>query len=48
LHIPKQSVHITNKVVSFIPARGELYSIHFVCTTLCENVRQVSDFLWVL
>jgi len=43
LQIPMQSVPITTKVVRFIHARGDVYSIqHYV---IGNDIRQV-DFFW--
>jgi hypothetical protein len=43
-----QSVPITTKVVSFIPAHGEVYSIQHYVIKLVSDLWQVSGFLWVI
>ena len=48
LQLPLQSVPITTKVVSSIPAHGEVYSIQHFVIKFASVLRQVRGFLRVL
>ena len=43
-----QLVPISTKVVSSIPAHGEVYSIQHNTIKFVSDLRQVGGFLWVL
>ena len=46
--LPVQSASITTKVVSLNTAHGEVQSIQHYVIKFVSDLRQVSDFLWVL
>ena len=48
IQLPVQSVAITTKIVSFNPARGDVYSIQRNVIKFFSDLRQVAGFLWVL
>jgi len=48
LKLPKQSVPITNKVVSSNTDYGEVYSIRHYVNKFVSDLQQVGGFPWVL
>jgi len=48
LQLHMQSVHITTKVVSSIPANGKVYQMQHYVINFVRDLRQVDSFLRVL